>query len=322
MNLPENRLVAIGDVHGCASELMLLLEQVKPTPDTTVVFVGDYVDRGPHSRQAVDLVLELSQQCHVVTLMGNHEAMMLDFLYRRDVEISGLFVFNGGGTTLASYADDHGDYALPDDHLNLLNNLAMFHQTDDHFFVHAGVPEVPLEEIDPDRHATDLIWSRDTASSDFKWSKTIVHGHTPIEKVKPLGKVINIDTGCVYQKSLSAIELPSGRVFNVPRQKKTRAEVLRNKSSRRQAVRFKGALEVLVERRGEEIPFETLDYSALGMFIRLKASREKKPLKVGDSIAGTIGKDKPGMVRFDGIVVRELLNMEGLFYGVKISRLK
>jgi len=315
----DSRLIAIGDVHGCASELLTLLERIAPTPDTTLVFVGDYIDRGPHSRQVLDLILETSQRCRVITLMGNHEAMLLDFLFDRNVETAGLFVFNGGGATLASYANDKGDYSIPRAHIELLRSLVLIHQTEDFFFVHAGVPDLPLEQIDLETHARDLLWSRRFIESEYRWSKVIVHGHTRVERVELLQHRINVDTGCAYDNLLSAVELPSRRVISVPRTAKIRTTLLRDKASRRRAVRFNGAITVLVQRGEDQLVLETLDYSPIGMFARLVTRCEHNPLKTGDVIFGTIGKEELAMVKFRGIVVRVLSNAEGQFYGVEIT---
>jgi serine/threonine protein phosphatase 1 len=316
-----SRLIAIGDVHGCASELLTLLERLELTPDTTVVFVGDYVDRGPHGRQVIDLVLETNERCRVVPLLGNHELMFLDFLFDRNLETAGLFVFNGGAQTLGSYADDSGDFLVPQEHIEFMRGLDMTYQTEGFFFVHAGVPDLPLEQIEPSIHALDLLWARDFLRSSYRWSKAVVHGHSPVKKVEIRPNRINVDTGCAYHQCLSAIDLSTMRVTSVPRLDSVRGTVLCDRSSRRRAVRFRGALPVDVCRGDEVIEFETLDYSPIGLFIRLVSPCERKPLAVNDVIFGTIGKGQPGSVLFRGVVVRELSNQQGLFYGVQISHI-
>ena len=77
---PGGPVFAIGDVHGCATELRLLLERLPLTPETTLIFVGDYIDRGPQSRDVIDTLLEVRERCTLVALLGNHEAMFLEFL--------------------------------------------------------------------------------------------------------------------------------------------------------------------------------------------------------------------------------------------------
>jgi serine/threonine protein phosphatase 1 len=98
------RLLAVGDVHGCIDELSLVLDAIEPTSDDKVVFLGDYVDRGPNSRGVIDLLIALrnSRRCHTVFLRGNHEDMFLDFLGERGSH-GDAFLFNGGRATQASY---------------------------------------------------------------------------------------------------------------------------------------------------------------------------------------------------------------------------
>jgi len=317
--MSQEQIIAIGDVHGCASELLTLMEQLPITPDTTLLFVGDYIDRGRHSREVVDLILQARPRCHVVTPLGNHEAMLLNFLFDRTADTAGLFVFNGGSATLASYADDTGDFSIPNEHLDFFKVLQLAHQTEDCFFVHAGAPDVPLEELDSDVHREELLWSRKFRRSSFEWSKVIVHGHTQVEQVELLPHRINVDTGCAYDNMLSAVELPSLRVTSLPRMRETRGTVLCDVSSRRKAVRFKGPLPVHVMMGDREVAFETLDYSPIGFFLRLVSPCDERPLSVGDVLLGTIGKGSPGMVQFRGRVIRELMSRAGLFYGVQIT---
>jgi len=311
-------VVAVGDVHGCASELLTLLEQLALTPATTLLFVGDFIDRGPHSRQVIDLVLEVSERCHVVALLGNHEAMMLDFIDDLDSDAAGLFIFNGGAATLASYADSPDDYRLPAAHEAFLRGLKPWYETEEFFFVHAGVPGLPLAELDAEAHRNELLWSRKFVRREYDWSKVIVHGHTRVPEVELLPHRINIDTGCVYDNKLSAIELPSRRVISVPRLERTRPTVLGDGTKRR-ARRFTGSLEVCIHRGEERIVFETLNYSPFGMLIRQKGARDRSPLCVGEVVFGTIGAKALGAVTFRGTVVREASNPDGMYYGVAIT---
>src|SRR5688500_9784566 len=112
-------LFAIGDIHGCVDELRQLLNQLPRSSESTLVFLGDYIDRGPASREVIDTLLGLAQQDHVVPLMGTHEAMFHDFL--RDPHSPGgaSFIYNGRSATLASYAN--GDqYVIPESHIECL----------------------------------------------------------------------------------------------------------------------------------------------------------------------------------------------------------
>ena len=74
----NDRIIAIGDIHGCSTALDAILRLVEPGPEDTVVTLGDYIDRGPDSKGVLDLLLRLKSRCHLVPLMGNHEEIMLD----------------------------------------------------------------------------------------------------------------------------------------------------------------------------------------------------------------------------------------------------
>ena len=110
-------IFAIGDIHGCVNELRALLNLLPLTPESTVVFLGDYIDRGGNSKGVIDTIIELRGHCRVVTLKGNHEAMFLDFLDHPGSARAGLFICNGGSATLASYANETGRYELPSEHV-------------------------------------------------------------------------------------------------------------------------------------------------------------------------------------------------------------
>jgi Calcineurin-like phosphoesterase len=139
------RLLAVGDVHGCIDELSVVLDAIQPTPIDKVVFLGDYVDRGPNSRAVVDLLIALrdSRRCQTVFLRGNHEDMFLDFLGERGGH-GDAFLFNGGRTTLASYGlpptlrRSEARAQLPESHLQFLRELEFRHEDKPFLFVHAA----------------------------------------------------------------------------------------------------------------------------------------------------------------------------------------
>jgi len=316
-------VVAVGDIHGCAEELRNLLELVPITPETTVLFLGDYIDRGPNAREVLEIVLDLSQRCRVVTLMGNHEAMFIEFIKDPTSSSAAGYIFNGGSSTLASYSNEYGDYVIPESHYNFLRALDIFHQTERHLFVHAGIPNIPIDEIDPNLHGRDMLWMRDSfLNSDYTWSKVIVHGHTPVDEVTIGHNRINLDTGCVFDGRLSAILLPEGRIFSVPRKKVERRVYLRDTRSRRAAVRFRGATPVRVFRRGQVHQFETVDYSEIGLFIRSLDQNEGILFEADELIRGMIGANPLSLVRFSGQVVRCVVDEDGLCYGVRILSLR
>lgn len=323
--MPQNndkRIFAIGDVHGCNTELQLLLRQLPLDAGSTVVFLGDYVDRGDDSRGVIDTILELSKRVKVVALRGNHEEMMLDFLERPESAGAGLFVFNGGSTTLSSYEGQKGHFDIPPAHLEFLRNLKYFYETEDYFFVHAGVPNIPLRKLNIEEHGDQMLWVRSSfMNSTFRWEKLIVHGHTPVDHPELLEKRINVDTGCVYDNRLTAVELPSKKIYQVekqPRPHAQRAERSEASSGGRIAERFIGAVKLYVHVQGAEpMEFETLNYTEFGALIRCSAP--PVPLVVGQSITGTIGVTELSSLKFNGVVVRTEMRDQDILYGIRLE---
>jgi serine/threonine protein phosphatase 1 len=211
------RYFAIGDIHGCLDKLEKLLCLIDlDWAQDTVVFMGDYIDRGPASREVVETVLELRRKHdRVVCLMGNHERMFLNWLDGREED---LFLYNGGRSTLRSYgiAPDAGDRMaqVPPEHLDFFRSLLPFYETEMYLFVHAGVrPGIPMELQDP----YDMIWIRhEFFLSDHGLKKTVVFGHTPFRGDPFVGeKMIGIDTGAVYGGTLTCLELPAMKFYQV-----------------------------------------------------------------------------------------------------------
>jgi serine/threonine protein phosphatase 1 len=221
----DQRLFAIGDVHGCADELAVMLKALHPTAGDTIVFVGDYIDRGPDSRGVVELVLELQNgPATPVFLKGNHEDMLLSFLGFPG-HYGESFLFNGGIQTIASYGLKCADpmeavAALPANHLEFFRSLTNGYQRPPYLFVHAGVrPGLPLE----DQEAEDLLWIRhEFIFSPHQLDATVVFGHTPMRTVMTdLPYKIGVDTGLVYGGSLSCVEFSEGALYQVGRGSRT-----------------------------------------------------------------------------------------------------
>ncbi len=321
VSLGREKIFAIGDIHGCADELQLLLERLPLTANSQVIFLGDYIDRGINARGVVDIILNFKNYYKITAILGNHEAMFLDFLKDSTSADAGAFIYNGGGATLFSYANRQGKYFIPDDHLEFFNSLPLFTQTNDTFFVHAGVPDVPLDRIVPVLHRQILLWIRDEFfKSKFQWSKLIVHGHTPVDKVEILPQRINVDTGCVYEKSLSAVELPGRIVHAVKKLKKTEHRFLQDDDSRRIAVRFEGRVPVDLRVQGNVWPMETINYSEFGMLLKTLVGGNSPALKEGDKVTGEVKilSDEP--LSFEGSIVR-IFKKEGVTqYAVQLTR--
>lgn len=320
--IPHGEIFVIGDVHGCADELDALLAKLPLTKQSAVVMVGDYVDRGPASRRVLDTLLELRSRVALYPLLGNHEALLLDFIHDPTPLNSARFIYNGGGATLQSYADRPGDYYFPQAHLELLRSLRLAYQTPTHVFVHAGLPEVPLDQLTEELHRETMLWVRSLFHrSTFSWGKVVVHGHSRVRRVDWQPRRINVDTGCVYDNLLSAIHLPSGEVFEVARRSAGEHEFLRDPpDSKRRAVRFDGRLDVaLGEPRGLPM-FVTLNYNDFGLLLESARIKNVQVLSLGQGVAGTIfPNDTYARVDFRGVVVR-IEEVSGVYrYGIRFD---
>ncbi len=318
--IPQKEIFVIGDIHGCADELTALLDKLPLRPDTAVVFVGDYIDRGPASRRVIDTVLDLGKRVPVYPLMGNHEALLLDFMEEPSPLNSARFIYNGGGATLQSYCEKPGDYDFPETHVAFLLSLKLAYQTDSYVFVHAGLPDLPLNEIHEQAHRETLLWIRGPFHrSSFRWGKTVVHGHSRVPRVEIKPQRINVDTGCVYDNLLSAIHLPSRQVFSVAKRGAVEHTFLREPpESKRRAVRFEGQVDVtLTEPKGLPV-FATLNYNDFGLLLVSVRTPDVQVLSVGQEIAGVIfPNDRYVHVQFRGTVVRIEKDGSVYRYGVR-----
>jgi serine/threonine protein phosphatase 1 len=200
------RTFAIGDIHGEINKLCGLIQLLNPTPSDQLIFLGDYIDRGPDSQAVVSFLCDLSTQAQCIFLKGNHEAL----LEQAAVSNRRLHVWlkNGGDTTLLSYGSMDNLWVQ---HAEFFKNMPLYHETDSYIFVHAGIkPNVPMYQ----QHESDLLWIRNEfLDQPTGLSKVVVHGHSRVNHVDIQSDKINIDTGAVYGGALSAIELPSQQVI-------------------------------------------------------------------------------------------------------------
>lgn len=198
-------LYAVGDIHGCYDKLIALLDQIETHAGGapfTCVFLGDYVDRGPQSREVVALVKRLctadKTRDRYVAVRGNHEQLMIEACDSLDDDEMDDWFSNGGDVTLASYKSQEDDLKV---HLSWLDSLPLFHETEHHFFVHAGVtPRHPLNE-QPDEV---MLWTRNWEGRDHDFGKHIVYGHNPADEPRLMPHSTGLDTGAVYGGRLSA----------------------------------------------------------------------------------------------------------------------
>jgi serine/threonine protein phosphatase 1 len=223
---------ALSDIHGCYDELMALFARLPIEPERDrVVFLGDYVDRGPNTRKVVEQVMAWEASYpHWVFLCGNHEDELLKALHYdgRVHDWPELWYRQGGRETLLSYLPDarrndqplrlSGGELIPTEHLAWLASRPRYFEDDAYIYVHAGLkPGKTPQETDPD----DLIWIRDEfLTSAYDWGRKVIHGHTPAWNLEPEVRPnrINIDTAVCYSpdNKLTAIELPAERFYFQP----------------------------------------------------------------------------------------------------------
>jgi serine/threonine protein phosphatase 1 len=209
------RIFAIGDIHGCFDKLIALMDLIDADLERdTLVFIGDYIDRGNRSQEVVDYLIDLSGRAgNVVFLKGNHELMLEQYL--NGTNPFG-FLANGGLATLDSYAIEGSpdqSNSIPAAHLAFFSNLRLYYETDQYIFVHAGLkPDVPLKE----QNEWDMLWIREEfIYSDFDFGKRVIFGHTPFQKPVVFDNKIGIDTGAVYGNKLTCVELPAEKFYSV-----------------------------------------------------------------------------------------------------------
>ncbi len=216
-------IYAIGDIHGCLAALKDLLARLPLKPEDELVFLGDYIDRGPDSKGVVEYLLK-NKKPNWKFLKGNHEQMLLEWLGSPSNMTSANWLLNGGYQTLQSYVpaqkmdELRGEGAhmilqshIPTAHVEFFNSLLLTYETPEYYFCHAGVNlDRPLGAQDQD----DLLWIRRKFIEDPRPTpKLVVYGHSPIENVDLSRDRINIDTGCVYGGTLTALFLPDKKLY-------------------------------------------------------------------------------------------------------------
>lgn len=316
-------IIAIGDVHGCAEELRLLIHQLPLNAETLIVFLGDYIDRGPDSKGVIDTILELRDLYHVVTLMGNHEEMFSHFLRDPNSQQAGFFILNGGSPTLASYASDDPatEYKIPDSHKEFFSDLSLYFETKDYFFVHAGIPEgFDFSDKMKRNHRNDFLWIRGPfLNSERKWPKKIIHGHTPVKNADIRANRVNVDTGCVFGNKLSAIEFPSERVFSVVRNETSKVVHLEHVfQGVRRPKRFAGNIPLFIEHQGNILEFQTINYSQFGILMQTK-STDTPRFNNGEILLGYMEDEENRKVHFQGEIVRTEITANSASYAMKIN---
>jgi len=208
------KIFVVGDIHGCFDKLCALMDKI-PLNDKQdqLIFIGDYIDRGSSSFDVVKYLIDLKKRVPgTIFIKGNHEDMLQNYLDGSD---RFTYQLNGGQQTLDEYlnrSDNKDAFPIPSQHLDFINSLQLYYQTDDYIFVHAGLREkVPLESQDK----MDLLWIRDEfIHSDFDFGKRVIFGHTPFKEPLLQANKIGIDTGAVYGNLLTCVQLPEMEFFS------------------------------------------------------------------------------------------------------------
>lgn len=196
------RILAISDIHGCYDTFKSLLEKVNLSKEDELYMLGDFVDRGPKSKEVIDWVLEKQEEGYEINcLRGNHEQMLINAL--NDDLRTEHWLRNGGSQVLDNFKVK-SVHEIPLKYIDFCKDLKFYFQTLDFFFVHAGInfhaPE-PMEDYEA------MIWIRNWEEDlDEEWieDRRVVHGHTMVSKEIPIErisqpekyKVIDIDGGC------------------------------------------------------------------------------------------------------------------------------
>ncbi len=223
------RIYAVGDIHGRADLLRILLLEIiadlgrDPVHSPIIVFLGDYLDRGPRSSEVINLILAAQRQLVTVCLSGNHELYALRFL--RDPSTGPSWFDVGGRETLASYgvsvpwrptsraleeASNAFATALPYEHFRFLATLGLTVNFGDYLFVHAGVqPQLPLAE---QGQATLTLIREPFLEHLEDFGRIIIHGHTPVAAPDIRSNRINIDTGAYMTGRLTCLVLENERI--------------------------------------------------------------------------------------------------------------
>lgn len=209
--MPE-RIIAIGDIHGCLAALLTLLNEIQPTGDDTIITLGDYVDRGPDSCGVLETLIALAKRTDLVPLLGNHDEVMLA-VCRGHTYFPEYWYHFGGDATLASYGvSNPADVCR--EHLDFLAGCKLAFETERHFFVHANYEaDVPLDRMP----RSVLLWEslKGHVPGPHVSAKTAILGHTSQKsgEVLDLGHLRCIDTWCYGDGWLTAMDVASGRVW-------------------------------------------------------------------------------------------------------------
>lgn len=212
------RTIMISDIHGCLNELNRLLNAVEYNHERDrLILLGDYVDRGPDSKEVVERIIELVHVHGAIAIKGNHDQRLVDLINDRDVKDK--FIEHGGLATIASYTDnkemtlDEAIEYIRDkyiNHINFLETLPLFYEDRHHIYVHAGINPDVAEWREQSEY--DFLYIKEQfINNRTRVDKKVVFGHTKTIDIHRKADIwfsedkIGIDGGCAYGLQLNGL---------------------------------------------------------------------------------------------------------------------
>lgn len=226
-NSSYEKLICLGDIHGCFDKFMSLWKKLEVTDNDLVIFLGDYIDRGTQAAETLKWILEQSKKKNFIFLRGNHEQMMLDTFHKRMNKL--IWFFNGGRTTISGLSElKSEDKTYIEKVLDFVENLPLSYsiKVDGRifFFCHAGVDSSkPLNEQTEDF----LLWAREEFFDTYDGDAVIIGGHSPVQAFKRFGvadnprpvklpgrNILLMDTGSfMHSGRISAVDILTGEYW-------------------------------------------------------------------------------------------------------------
>lgn len=220
-----NRTIMVSDIHGCIDPFNQLLHDINyNSTNDQLILLGDYVDRGPNSKEVVNKVIKLVKEHHAIALRGNHDQRFVDFIIEGSSLIKAKFIEHGGLQTLQSYCNIEG--AISDEmlelaretikmdyghHINFLSELPLYHEDETHIYVHAGLNPDYIEWRNQPEHDFMYIKDKFIDHTFTNLHQKIIFGHTRTIDIHETSDVwfgedkIGIDGGCAYGMQLNAL---------------------------------------------------------------------------------------------------------------------
>jgi serine/threonine protein phosphatase 1 len=210
--MTTSRTIAIGDIHGCRDPFEQLLTALEIAVEDTIVILGDVLDRGPDSRGALELVMGLQHRCQLVTILGNHEEMLLDVADGRMVLQD--WIVHGGGETLDSYGKGCTLSCIPPAHIEFIRTWGDYYETASNFYAHGNyLAREPLDKQPWEMMRWESL--RNFQPEMHCSGKTAILGHTSQKQggILNLGYLVCIDSYCHGGGWLTALEPETGNMW-------------------------------------------------------------------------------------------------------------